>query len=235
MRNYGAAFLLLTAIANAQSPSFEVASVKPNASGSDISTGSGLHNSRYSVENASLRSVFGTAFGMPRSRIAGPDWIDAERFDIEAKAAADTPDKELPLMLQTLLTERFHAATHRETREMPAYDMVVAKDGLKVALYDVAHPPSRTGRANFSGIGSMANLADQLASAVGQSVIDRTGAEGRYAYALSYAPLSAGKADDPNRPDIFTAVQQQLGVRLVARKQPIELLVIDHLDRPTEN
>jgi uncharacterized protein (TIGR03435 family) len=80
----------------------------------------------------------------------------------------------------------------------------------------------------------MPDLADQLAHAVGQPVIDRTGEEGRYAYALSYAPLSASNAD-PDRPDIFAAVEQQLGVKLVARKQPIEVLVIDQVERPTKN
>lgn len=196
--------------------------------------GSGFHNGRYSVENATLRSLFEKAFDMPRLRIVGPDWIDAERFDIDAKGAAGTPDKQLPLMLQTLLAQRFGAVTHRESREMRAYDMVVAKRGLKVSLYDPAHPPATTPRSNISGVGLMSNLADQLARVIGQPVVDRTGAEGRYAYALSYAPLAAGKSDS-DLPDIFTAVEQQLGVKLVARKQPIEILVIDHVERPTEN
>lgn len=234
MRTYGMAFLLFASMASAQAPSFEVASVKRNTSGSHMSTGSGLRNSRYSAENATLRSMFETAFGIPRSRIVGPDSMDAERFDIEAKAAAGTPDKQLSLMLQTLLTERFHAVIHRESREMPAYDMVVAKGGLKIQPYDPAHPPAMKDRVTFTGIGPMPSLADQLARSIGQPVVDQTGVEGRYFYALTYAPVSAGRAD-PDQPDIFAAVQEQLGVKLVAHKQPIEVLVIDHVERPTDN
>ncbi|HXS96647.1 MAG TPA: TIGR03435 family protein [Candidatus Limnocylindrales bacterium] len=233
MRLCGLATLLVAA-AVAQPPSFDVASVKPNSSGSRITIGGGLRNSGYSVENITLRSLFAAAFGMPVSRIIGPDWMDTARFDIQAKAPAGTPDRQLALMLQTLLAVRFHSVNHREARDLPAYDMLVAKGGLKAQLHDPAHPPARTGRVSFSAQGAtMANLADQLARVIGQPVIDRTGAEGRYDYAVSYAPLSTS-ADD-GRPDIFAAVEQQLGVKLVPRKQPLEVLVIDHVERPTEN
>jgi uncharacterized protein (TIGR03435 family) len=211
-----------------------VASVKANTNGSHISTGTGLRNSRYSVENATLRSLLATAFRIPGSQIVGPEWIDSERFDVDAKAPAGTPDQQLPLMLQTLLGDRFRAAVHHEIREMPAYDLVVAKGGLKVQIYDPAHPPTLRGRPNLSGIGTISDLATQIAREIGQPVIDRTNALGRYAYALAYAPVSGINAN-LDRPDLFAAVEEQLGLKLVRREQGVKVLVIDHIERPTAN
>jgi uncharacterized protein (TIGR03435 family) len=226
----------------AQAPAFDVASVKANHSGGPRSFYPRMRNGAFTAENVTLKTLLGVAYDLPVSRITGPDWIDSDRFDITAKPPEGAADSQLIPLLQSLLKERFLVAVHRETREMPAYDMVVAKGGVKLHAPDAAHPPAMppyAGGAQLGGNGTMPQIADALARVAGRPVIDRTGMEGRFFFMVNYAPLSAQPAESTagsGPPDFFAAVQQQLGLKLESKKQPIELLIVDHAERvPTPN
>jgi uncharacterized protein (TIGR03435 family) len=226
----------------AQTPAFDVASVKTNHTDLHVSRGPSLRNGAFRAENVTLRTLLGVAYDVQIFRIAGPDWIDSDGFDLAAKSPQGVPDTQLAPMLQSLLKDRFLVAVHRETKEMPAYDMVAAKGGVKIHAFDPQHPPVVPPYAGASVIGgnaTMAQIADALARVAGRPVMDRTGMDGRFFYNLNYSPLSAeatSSAADSGPPDFFVAVQQQLGLKLEPRKESIEILIVDHAERvPTQN
>jgi uncharacterized protein (TIGR03435 family) len=224
-----------------QSNAFEVATVKPNKSGSGGTLVPGLRNGTLSARNASLKVLIRTAYGLSDRQIVGPSWLDGDRFDLAGKAPKDVPDSQLMPMLQTLLKDRFQLAVHRETKVMPAFDMVVAKRGLKIAPFDPAHritpPPGYSGPLSF-GVATMPELAIRLTNDAGRVVLDKTGLSGRFSYTLlNYTPSGAqanGAAD--TTPDFYTAVEEQLGLKLVPKNEPVELIVVDGANRtPVEN
>jgi len=226
----------------AQSLSFDVATVKVNRSVDGSSSYPRLTNGRLAAENATLKMILQAAYGLSSLQIGGPDWLDSDRFDLAGKSPEGVPDSDLMPMLQSLLKERFQLTAHRENKEMPVYDLIVAKDGLKISLFDPSHippPPPRNGAASMIiGPMTMSQLANNLTSAAGRPVLDKTGLEGRYFCAVAFSPLAAratGTAD-ADALDIFAAVQQQLGLRLEAKKEPIEFLIVDRAERvPHEN
>jgi uncharacterized protein (TIGR03435 family) len=228
----------------AQKPAFEVATVKVNRSGSGRSNSPRLTNGRLWAENATLKQILQVAYDFSALRITGPDWLDSDRYDLTGIAPQGVPDTALMPMLQSLLQERFHLDAHRASREVAVFNLVVAKDGLKLSPYDPAHPlvpPPRKGAASMViGTGTMAQLANMLTSSAGRPVLDKTGLEGRYGYALTFSPLAAqASADSPSDSgplDLFAAVQQQLGLKLEPKKDTIEILIVDHAERvPSEN
>jgi uncharacterized protein (TIGR03435 family) len=243
----GAVILLVTgtvaAALWAQSPAFDVATVKVNGSGDGITGFPGIRDGMVTARNASLRMLLRAAYDLSENRIIEPDWLDADRFDVTGKSPQGVPNSEMMPMLQTLLKERFHLAFHREMKQMPVFDMVVAKGGLKVTLSDPAHPfptpPPNPGGAMNLGAGTMPQIAQRLTGAAGRPVLDKTGLEGSYGFLLIYTPLSAqaaGSAAGSGPPDFFTAVEQQMGLKLEPKNELIEVLVVDHADRtPTEN
>jgi uncharacterized protein (TIGR03435 family) len=262
-------------------PSFEVASVKENRSGdlrSPIRTEPG---GRFTATNVLLKFLIAEAFMGPQpvhlsSRIVGgPDWINSTRFDIIAKASTEFrsspegPPNELFLMLRSLLEDRFKVRTHRETRELPVYELVVARADGKLgpqlrqstANCDGPPPPRQPNepppcgamrgpaRVMAGGI-PMRRFAEMLtaimavgtpASADGRLVIDKTGLSGRFAFNLTWtpdqiptvAPPPGIPPVDPNGPSLVTALQEQLGLKLESAKGPVEVLVIDSVERPT--
>ncbi len=232
-------FLLAAGMVHAQGPEFEVASVKINRSGG-TSRLPYLRGGTMTAQNVPLKWLIESAYGVSRKLIYGPSWLDDDRFDVNAKAPNGVPDTEFKPLLQALLKTRFRLALHREMREMDTFDMVVAKGGLKLAVLDPEHPPKpapNMGGSAFIGTGTLTDLARDLILAAGKPVVDRTGIEGRYFWDLRYTPLSSQVAESPSAPpDIFRAMQEQLGLKLDARKQPIEVLVVDAAERvPTEN
>jgi uncharacterized protein (TIGR03435 family) len=252
------------------SPSFDVASVKPNDSGSGASSG---RTGRGSVTfvNQSGRMLIVNAYGLrPNRVIGGPSWLDSERFDVNARAPENTPDNQLALMLRTLLAERFKLAVKNETRDEPIYALVAARadkalgpnirpatdclkggvlagragGSLAAPLLQVgAQAPCGTRSASDSrgtviqaGARTMADLANTLRGVGGREVVDRTGLTGTFDFELRYAPDSVrATADDPTQtlPDVFTALQEQLGLRLESQRGPVEYLVVDRVERPT--
>jgi uncharacterized protein (TIGR03435 family) len=216
------------------------------------------------MRNVSLKMLIQTAYDLrgPEAgqRISGgPVWLDSNKYDIEAKAAEPVSEAELKRMLQSLLAERFQLALHRETREMPGYTLGVAKGGpkLKEAKPDeVRKGLWQQGGGPLTGqAASMQTLAQTLAMRLGRPVTDRTALTGAYDFTLTWTPdeseqggLQSALANlppeiaaqlsrnrDPNGPSLFTAIQEQLGLRLEPQKQPAEVLVIDHAEQPSAN
>jgi|SRR5579862_6152033 bla regulator protein BlaR1 len=241
----GVGILVVTGIAAsalwAQPPAFEVASVKPNHTGGYPRTYPRLQNGTFTAEIASLKTLIVVAYGLIELRINGPDWLDTEKYDIIAKAPEGVPDSQIMPLLQSLLKDRFHLENHFETKEMPAYDMVVSKGGAKLKPFDPAHPPEpprNRGQAVMMGVGTTTQIADALARAAGRPVVDKTGMaeEGRFGWTVNYTPFSANDSSASAAPDLFAAIEQQLGLKLESRKESVQILVIDHVERvPSEN
>lgn len=223
-------------------PAFEVASVKPDKSTTGVDR---LQNSNGSliIVNVALKRCIGLAYGIEDGRdylLSGPEWLESERFDISAKYPPETPKADFQLMLQKLLEERFGLRTHHETREFAAYAMVVAKGGPK--LQEAASPgayrfSAQPGRATGFSI-SMPMLAARLRRtpfSLDRQVVDMTGLYGVYDFTLTWSPdgaASARPSDSPEGPSLFTAIQEQLGLKLEFRKSiPLDVLVIDHVER----
>ena len=258
-------------------PKFEVASVKPSSEQRFMAVRP-LRGGRLAA-TATVRMHIINAFGLaPYQVVGGPAWIDSDRYAIDAKAEkSDASRADLMLMLQSLLEDRFQLRSHRETRDLPAYALVVSKGGPKLPVpKDVAcvDPNSDPGSApgqpptvpcgrvkivmdssRVQMIGAavpMAELAKMLSGALGRSVIDKTGYTAKFDLHLEFTPdlgtagLPAGAvpAADPSgapapadvvNPSIFTAVQEQLGLKLESSKSPVEVLVIDSVAKPTAN
>src|ERR1019366_3136291 len=207
----------------------------------------------------SLKMLLARGYGMRAYQISGPNWIEMERYDIDAKYPADTQPEEFRLMLQNLLADRFRLVLHRETRQMARYRLVVAKDGPKLSpprkLPEYKDDDERIAamkanmearrRRPYSGASrgfgeasaTMTKLAQDLAGYLDRPVTDDTGLEGSYSFDLEWSPDESGTdAGETSLPSIFVAVQLQLGLKLEPEKGPVEFLVIDHIERvPTEN
>lgn len=183
------------------------------------------------------------AYGvLPALVKGGPDWVDREPYNIEARAESpDAGPKQIALMLQSLLTDRFRLALHRETRQEQVYTLVVGKSGPK--LQDAGD--GRKNFINWTGTGEVTvtentapllGLINVLGGMLSAPVLDKTNLKGSYNFSLKFLdPRIPHAAGDDSRPDLFTAVQEQLGLKLEAAKGPVEVLVIDRMERPSAN
>lgn len=273
--------LALVSGLSAQEPAFEIASIRPNLSGG-VSNIRPMPNGRLTATNASVRSLILRAYGLHDSQvIGGPDWIDAERFDIDARVEAPPsggPEALIP-MLRALLAERFTLRTHTEARELPAYVLVLAREdgrlgsGIRPTQADCSTAPTVTGpeiivsgkdgwppcgmssTAPVTTVGragvtisatmrrsavQMKDLATTLQGNVGRPVVDRTGLAGRfdveYAYVLRRPPNQTAQPEfAPVAPTIFVAIEEQLGLKLESQRVEVPVLVIDSIERPSEN
>jgi uncharacterized protein (TIGR03435 family) len=190
--------------------------------------------------NVTLKLLVQAAYDLRPEQIAGgPKWADSDAFDVEAKGPGGTAEAMIHQRLRALLAERFHLVVREDSKEMPGYDLVVAAHGPKIV--ESTDPPlmRQTGVGRITVRGTlMENLARFLSVQMGRSVVDRTGLTARYAFDLQWAPdtdrLPYG-APVIQGPSIFTAVQEQLGLKLVAQKVPTDLLTILQAERPTPN
>jgi uncharacterized protein (TIGR03435 family) len=247
---------LLSAVVLAQSPAYEVASIKPNISGN---TGSSVNSNRGEVRmtNVTLKQLIQQAYDVKDYSTVAPPWLDGERFDIVAKAPAALPQPAEPMerrrqsmvMLQALLADRFKLQVHRETKMLSGYALVVAKGGLKIKeVPNEGNSGMNTNNGLLAATGaSMQRLADWLARKVDRPVADKTSVTGVFNFKLEFSPeqaLEARSPSDPPRatdsgasaPTIYSALQEQLGLKLQAVKVPVEMVVVDHVERtPTEN
>ena len=225
---------------------FEVASIRPSPPGTQMTIGIELRHGRLRGSNVTLRQIIASAYGVTDPLILGPDWLNKYRFDILAKSPDGVPDTEMRPMLQSLLKERFQLAVHRETRKMSAYDLVIAKGGPKMAVYPAPanSVPLSSGSPMMRGAITMAQLSQGISRVVGKPVFDRTGLTERYDLLLSFAPLSLetgnvsnnGRSDLGGAPDLFTAVQEQLGLKLEPEKEGVEVIIVDHIEQsPSAN
>ncbi len=166
----------------------------------------------------------------------GPAWVAADGYDVDATYPVNTPTDQVELMLQTLLADRFQLKVHREEREVPVYALVPAKGGTKLS----ASPPegkfsSKTGRGHLDlQHASTTTLSRFLANLTDRPVFDTTEVKGLFDITLYWTPDSNQLGADSG-PSIYTAIQEQLGLRLEPRKSPFEFIVIDHIERPSEN
>lgn len=227
--------LLLPGILLSQQ-TFEVASIRPADPDQAMSitrSGNRLTFSDYSVEMLIL-----WAYDIRSERLLGkPKGLDSARYDIVAAAPSGTlVAGQLNRMMQSLLAERFRLVVHRETRELPFYALVVDKNGPKVHVEKPAGPVGQnpfamTANGHLTGTQVSAGmLAKVLADQMGRFVDDRTGLAGVFDFTLDWAPDSSSQAALESVPSIFTAVKEQLGLRMDAVKGPVEVIVIDRVE-----
>jgi len=263
---------------SSQSPSFEVATIRPNSSDSNRSNLDLQPGGRFTASNVSLAALISVAYGEPyaplqRNRLViNPKWMIGDsgyasvaRFDIVAKADKNLTREQLPVALQKLLADRFRLAVHHDIRELAVYQLVRARtDGqlgpkLRPSSVDCSDPNAPaaknddgTSKCGFhrlpgraTGRATMADLAMRLLNnAVDdhRPVEDRTGLPGTFEFDLEWTPVAPIPADappappvDPNGISLFTALREQLGLRLEPAKQRIDILVVDRAERPTAN
>jgi uncharacterized protein (TIGR03435 family) len=242
----------------APSTPFDVVSIHQNNTSTD-----GHHHiynnpseSHFRTVNLSLKDLLQFAYDLPKSQIlGGPPWLDSTMFDIDAKSdpSIDAELQALPsdqarhrkqLMVQALLADRFKLTAHQETRQLPVYSLVVAKGGPKFKPSGMNGTTISTGRSRLHVAGTddtIAILARELAQVLGRVVLNNTGISGRYDLTLQWTPDDASTtppngAPDPNLPPgIFTAIQEQLGLKLESTKGPVPVLVLDHVETPSAN
>jgi uncharacterized protein (TIGR03435 family) len=303
----GAGCLIFTSAVSGQAPSpdpgapltFEVASVKPAA---PLPTGGGRGGvgmrggpgtatpGQINYTYVPLKQILIAAYGVKAYQLTGPAWLDSERYDIVAKVPEGATKDQLNLMLRSLLAERFHLTLHRETKELPVYELVVGKNGpkLKETVVDPNAPPPAppdpgtplrasldkdgfpqlpAGRAGMMAVGSkgrmrvvsrmqtLSVLINMMENQLGRPVVDKTGLTGKYDFNLEFsteglaqpaalaallppAPPGGAPIDAQNEggPSVFEAFDKQLGLKLESKKDPIEMLVLDSVDKvPTDN
>jgi uncharacterized protein (TIGR03435 family) len=221
-------------------PSFEAVSIHPAQPGSlGVSGFNKYPSNRYFAHNKMLSIIIGMAYETNGDRIKGePGWLDSQLYSIDAKVDGDREltAAEMRPLVQDLLAQRFHLKVHRETQMVSAYRLIVAKGGAKLQPAD-AKSSKPIGTISSNGIKAvdfdMEHLAVYLENPCHFPVVDGTGLTGHYDIDLSYAPSDG---IDSSLPDLFTAIQEQLGLKLESTKIPIDYLVIDSIDRvPTGN
>ena len=256
--HHGLRFLLLaaTSVLQAQTPTssdrapaqatvtFDVVSVRPNHSGSSNS-GIETHPTTYTATNVSLIQLINNGYYIRPDLISGqPGWAESEHFDVQAKildsSAEDlrklTPEQRRS-MLRAMLADRFHLIAHVETKTLPVYNLVLTKDGpkFKPTVHPAEDGGTSTNDTNFEGHAiPVRDLVVSLAGMLQRTILDKTNLSGTYDVTLHWARDGAASSDS-SFPPLFTALQEQLGLKLESAKGPVDTLVIDHVDRPSEN
>jgi uncharacterized protein (TIGR03435 family) len=231
-------------------PAFEVVSVRTNQSNCDSNSVSSSLG-RFTARCNTLLNLLFNAFPAvkPSVPIPGlPGWANSAHFDVDAKAddatiaalqklSGEERWKQTQLMLQSALADRFKLRTHIETREGPIYELVVAKGGckLKNAPTDELSRGSSWGRTMVQvRTGPIATLVFALSDTLGRNVVDKTGLTGNFDIDLKWTPDDQQGTPEAG-PTLFTALEEQLGLKLVNAKGPVQTFVIDHVERPTAN
>jgi uncharacterized protein (TIGR03435 family) len=234
------------ACAAAQRPAFDVATIKPSAEsvnfehdGKTEFTGNTLH-----MQDVTVNTCIKLAYHVQDRQIAGPAWLESERFDITAKADGPVNDDIMKQMLQSLLADRFGLSFHREPREMKAFILTAAKGGPK--LKPAAAPDAKPFRQN-SANGTIAKsmpigeFADFLSGPLDMPVVDHTGLNGKYDFAIDFTPYlpDPAKNMDGTRPDttsiLKAALLDELGLNLEGGKAPVDVLVVNQVEKPSQN
>jgi uncharacterized protein (TIGR03435 family) len=253
------ALVVVTIAAQApKDPVFEAVSIKVNDSGRDGGGATPLRNGRWNATNLSAGALIGNAWGFSRDRVVGlPEWAVVTRYDIAAVAREDATPAQLRAMLQAMLRDRFGVVAHVEQRERPIYNLVLPRaDGRigpslrKSPIADCLDPQQRATAAamspparpcgfsaepgNYSGTARVSELTTMLSGASGRPVFDRTGLAGNYEFELRWTALT-GDTPATDAVSIFTAVQEQLGLKLETATAPLDVLIVDRIEHPTAN
>jgi uncharacterized protein (TIGR03435 family) len=223
-------------------PAFDVATVKP--SGPDERSSNRASTDQIVMTHQTLRQLVVLAYSVQPLQVSAPDWMESVRFDVTGKYPPDTRDRDRWLMLRTLLEERFKLAVHHETKEMQGYALVVGKGGFKLK-------PSEPGEGFTVGGNQgrvwtfrakkipLPDLTYELGDSLGGIVVDQTGLDGVYDFQLRWASddMSSPAGGDANSaPSLFTALQDTLGLSLLKKKVPVDVIVVDHAERvPAED
>lgn len=261
-------FALLPCVASAQSkaPNWDVVSIRPNNTGSG-SISVSIDDDHFEMTNVTFAIMLMNAYNLrPAQIIDLPPWAKSEHFDVRGKVLDGDmaalkkmkPEERRP-MFQVILRDRFGLQFHKETRNMPVYELVPAKSGAslqalpeqtdaeKEADEKAAEKSRGSMNVNQNGEGVVVNargvrmvqLVATLSNYAGRTVVDKTGLPGEYNIQLRWLPeeiASAHHSENGDQlPSLFTAVQEQLGLRMVAAKGDVETLVVDHVEHPTEN
>jgi uncharacterized protein (TIGR03435 family) len=234
--------------------SFEVAAIKPNNSGDRRTGFLPLSGDRFMANNVTVRQLIQFSYKLQDFQIiGGPAWTEVKRFNVEAKVPSNTTADEVPSMMQSLLRERFHLRAHMDKKSLPVYSLGVGNSGSK--LRDAAPCASPSATNPCSGIamqpeGRLIGRTAEMQQVVGilsyllsRPVLDDTHLTGKYDFDLRWRPDSLttpfeGNPNDhvePDDPDIFAALQQQLGLKIKSGKAPATVLRIDLVEEPTEN
>jgi uncharacterized protein (TIGR03435 family) len=237
--------------------SYEVVSIKPyKQSDAGMSMSWRSTEDGFSAQGTSLKQLLFNTFPiiMGDQLVGLPPWADSEYYYIDAKmdegtAAAfdklsrDQKNEIRYSMMQAAMADRFQLKFHKETRELPVYNLVVAKGGIKIQPTPEGKGNGYSmsmGKLNGNGI-ELDILAFSLSGEVGRMIVNKTGLTGRYTIDLKWQPdaMAAGSANsssaEPPLPDLFVALQEQLGLKLESTKGPVDVYVIDHVERPSEN
>jgi uncharacterized protein (TIGR03435 family) len=251
-------------------PAFEVASVKPSvivplhtATGTVLPKATS-NPGRVDYPFVTLKTLIMMAYNVKNYQVLGPEWLGKLRYDVVATLPPSTRREQVPLMLQTLLTQRFRLTFHRESRNLSRYEMVVAAGGFKLKTEDpdtaerLMVAPIGGTKAKLIGKASLATLADRLSNFLGRPVVDMTGLEGIFAINLDFevdatgagappsvsasggsvdgaTPIVPNTATDP-APSLSAAFQHELGLRLEPRKGPMGVMIIEQAEKiPVEN
>jgi len=236
-------------------PSFEVATLKPS-----LPDGSGKYlrvaGRRYVTHNTSLADLIEVAYGMhPRQIVNAPEWVSSDRFDLVGvpDAAGEPNAAQWLLMMQKMMADRFKLVFHHEKREISAYVLVVAKNGPKGLTKSDSNSQLPSGLefipgsgglllpARNTAIGQFAQMMQQVV--LDRPVIDKTGISGRFDFQLTFTPDESEFNGHPpslppqtnSSPGLFEALQQQMGLKLTAEKMMADVLVIDHVEKPSAN
>jgi uncharacterized protein (TIGR03435 family) len=238
-------------------PSFDVATIKPNNSGAAGMQGLTLNGRNFATRNSSLVDLISFAYEVQAKQIVGgPDWMDKDRYDIAA-----VPDQEgapnvqqLRVMMRKLLADRFKLTFHHDKRELSAYVLTVGKNGQKLTptqlngpLPGIGFRPGPTGLTLNVANGTLTDFTGFLQIIVlDRPVVDRTGVTGKFDFHVTFTPddsefnghppkLPAATDTTEASPNLFTAMQEQLGLKLDAEKTPVDVMAIDHVEKPSPN
>jgi uncharacterized protein (TIGR03435 family) len=246
---WGTTLVLVTGVCAQESTLIEVASVKPSGNTMADSNFDSVRG-RLTATNITVRELIRLAYDVKDFQIGqAPRWIDSQRFDISVKSVRTDANslEDVKQLVRELLAGRFQLTTHRNSKQMAVYLLVVAREGSKLMAHNDAGPRTRGGCGRLVGRRVTAyDVARILSRQVDRAVLDRTGLAGEYDFQLDFTPDSgpcrtasdspgASSAVDSGLPSLYTAVQQQLGLKLEPSRGPVELLIIDRVEKPSDN
>lgn len=213
---------------------FEVASIKPCQPGARGPTFYNPTRERFAITCITPKGLIAYAYDVRDFQVSGgPGWLDSDQYDIVAKPQGDAGNERVLAMTRSLLAERFHVQVHRESKEMPIFALVIAKEGLKLAPSAGKGPEVRGGKGRLIARKvTMEIFAAQLSGRIlGRPVVDRTRTTGEFDIDLQWTPDESQELG----PSIFAALQEQLGLRLEAQRGAVDVLVVDHIEKPSAN